>query len=184
MKVLLHTCCGPCASACVPRLQDDGHEVTMFFSNSNVDTHDEYARRLDAARTLAEADGIDLAEDNYNHEAWLSEVAAGYETEPEKGARCARCFAYNLARAAAYASAHGYDAFATSLTVSPHKPSAVIFAASADLKFLKVDFKKKEGFKLSLRRSAELGLYRQNWCGCEFSRRARSAEHDAGTERH
>ena len=183
MKVLLHTCCGPCASACVPRLKEDGHEVSMFFSNSNIDTAGEYAKRLGAARRLADAEGVALAEDVYDHGAWLREVAAGYEAEPEKGARCARCFAYNLARTAAYAARHGYDAFATSLTVSPHKPSALVFAASADPRFLKADFKKKDGFKLSLRKSAELGLYRQSWCGCEFSRRSRSVGDDAGAER-
>lgn len=195
MKLLLHTCCGPCASACVPRLQAEGHEVTLFYANSNIDTAEEFERRLAAAQTLADHDGVALVADAYDHAAWLREAAAGYENEPEKGARCARCFRFNLARTAAYAAAHGYDAFATSLTVSPHKVSPVIFAqgdavavgetapfpgqskhpntqttqTSAPL-FLHADFKKKEGFKLSVRRAAELGLYRQSYCGCEFSK--------------
>ena len=187
MKVLLHTCCGPCASACAPRLGEEGHDVALFYSNCNIDTKDEFDRRLDSVRRLGEADGVDVAADDYDHADWLEQVAKGFETEPERGARCARCFRYSLARTAAYAAAHGYDAFTTSLTVSPHKVSQMVFAAGEDAawsvstapcggtaapapKFLKVDFKKKDGFLRSLRRSAELGLYRQSYCGCEFSR--------------
>ena len=188
MKVLLHTCCGPCASACVPALRDLGNEVALFFSNSNIDTEAEFEKRLDNARKLAEADGVELVADAYDHADWLEKVAKGFEDEPEKGARCARCFRYNLARTAAYAAAHGYDAFTTSLTVSPHKVSRMVFEAGVDAAwsvsakdcggsaaaapaFLPVDFKKKDGFLRSLRRAAELGFYRQSYCGCEFSRR-------------
>ncbi len=187
MKVLLHTCCGPCASACIARLKEDGHDVTLFYSNSNIDTADEFARRRAAAETLAAADDVPLVVDDYDHAAWLREAAAGFEAEPEKGARCARCFRFNLARAAAYAAAHGFDAFTTSLTVSPHKVSPVIFAAGRDAAreisesrnpeisnnpiFWEADFKKQNGFKLSVQRAADLGLYRQSYCGCEFSRR-------------
>ena len=186
MTVLLHVCCGPCASACEPRLREDGHRVLLFFSNSNIATREEFDRRLAAARRLADADGVELVADAYDHNDWLEKVARGYEKEPEKGARCARCFRYSLARAAQYAAKHGIDAFTTSLTVSPHKVSPMVFAAGEDAawtastapcggsaapapQFLKVDFKKKDGFLLSLRRSAELGLYRQSTCGCEFS---------------
>ncbi len=102
----------------------------------------------------------------------MRDVACGYEDEPEKGARCARCFRYNLAKTAAYAREHGFDAFTTSLTVSPHKVSEMVFAASDYPMFLKENFKKREGFKRSLARTAELGLYRQSYCGCEFSRHA------------
>ena len=188
MKVLLHTCCGPCASACVPVLRELGHDVSLFYSNSNIDTEAEFEKRLDNARTLAAAEGVEVVADSYDHADWLEQVAKGFEDEPEKGARCARCFRYNLARAAAYAAAHGYDAFTTSLTVSPHKVSRMVFEAGADAawsasakecggsaaavpEFLPVDFKKKDGFLRSLRRAEELGLYRQSYCGCEFSRR-------------
>ena len=143
----------------------------MFFSNSNIDTREEYERRLGEARKLAAAEGVPLVADAYDHADWLRAVAAGYEQEPERGRRCERCYRYNLSRTAGYAAAHGFEAFTTSLTVSPHKPSAKIFAASEDPRFLREDFKKKEGFKLSVKRAAELGLYRQAYCGCEFSRR-------------
>ena len=143
----------------------------MFFANSNIDTRDEFERRLGEARKLAAAEGVELVAEEYDHEDWLREVAAGYESEPEKGARCERCYRYNLAHAAAYAAAHGFDAFTTSLTVSPHKPSVKVFAAAdGNPRFLREDFKKRDGFKISVKRSEELGLYRQPYCGCEFSK--------------
>ena len=173
MKVLLHSCCGPCASACVPRLKEGGHSVTMYVSNSNIDTREEFEKRLGEARRLASSEGVELVAADYDHDSWLNEVAAGYEQEPERGKRCERCFRYNLARTAAYAEANGFDAFTTSLTVSPHKPSDKVFAASDDPRFMRENFKKRDGFKLSLQRSAALGLYRQSYCGCEFSRKER-----------
>ena len=184
MTVVLHTCCGPCASACVPRLKEDGHEVTMLFANSNIDTEEEFLKRRGEAEKLATVDGVGFAALPYDHAEWLREVAAGYENEPEKGRRCERCFRYNLRKTAEYAAAHGLEAFTTSLTVSPHKVSSMIFAAAGATGvspvatsnrqpvFLPEDFKKKEGFKLSVRRAAELGLYRQAYCGCEFSKRS------------
>lgn len=173
MKVLLHACCGPCASACVPALRALGHEVGIFYSNSNIAPDAEFEKRLASLRVLAAAEKAELFVDPPDHADWFAKVARGLESEPEKGARCAKCFRYNLARASAFAAAHGYDAFTTSLTVSPHKVSAMVFAAGAETggdRFLPVDFKKHDGFKHSLERSAALGLYRQNYCGCEFSR--------------
>ena len=170
-KALLHSCCGPCASACIPRLKGEGFAVTMYFANSNIDTYEEYLKRLEAAKVLADAEGVELIAEEYNHDEWLDEVAAGFENEPEKGVRCERCFRYNLAKTAAYLESHDFDLFCTSLTVSPHKPSLKIFAATEHEKFEKFDFKKKEGFKLSVSRSAQLGLYRQSYCGCEYSKR-------------
>ena len=174
--VLLHSCCGPCASACVPRLKEAGCAVTMFFSNSNIDSREEFERRLESAGRLADAEGVEIVVDEYDHETWLRDVAAGYEDEPEKGERCERCYRWNLARTAAYATAHGFESFTTSLTVSPHKPSAKIFAATDSPAFLREDFKKRDGFIMSVRRTAELGLYRQSYCGCEFSKRGGNGE--------
>ena len=152
----------------------------MLFANSNIDTREEFEKRKSEAEKLAGHDGVQFAALPYDHEEWLREVAAGYENEPEKGARCARCFRYNLAKAADFAAANGIESFTTSLTVSPHKISSTIFAAAQSLiphpsslipSFLPYDFKKREGFKLSVRRATELGLYRQSYCGCEFSKR-------------
>ena len=175
----------------MPRLKESGHDVTMLFANSNIDTREEFEKRQAEAEKLAKIDGVEFAALPYDHDEWLREVAAGYESEPEKGRRCERCFRYNLAKAAAFAAAEGFEGFTTSLTVSPHKVSKVVFdagcAAEADGNrklsttvepddggrrpvFLPVDFKKREGFKLSVKRAAELGLYRQSYCGCEFSK--------------
>lgn len=178
MTVVLHTCCGPCASACVPRLKESGHDVTMLFANSNIDTAEEFERRRREAERLAAVEGVPFAALAYDHEDWLAKVAAGHESDPEKGSRCERCFRYNLAKAAEFAAERGIGAFTTSLTVSPHKVSKMVFEAgeaaaseTGGAVFLKEDFKKREGFKLSVRRAAELGLYRQSYCGCEFSKR-------------
>ena len=153
----------------------------MLFANSNIDTREEFEKRKVEAEKLAKHDGVRFAALPYDHDEWLREVAAGYENEPEKGKRCERCFRYNLAKAAAYAAANGIESFTTSLTVSPHKVSSTIFEVAKsisvpctlypDPSFLEIDFKKREGFKLSVKRAEELGLYRQSYCGCEFSKR-------------
>ncbi len=150
----------------------------MLFANSNIDTRDEFERRKAEAKRVADADGVAFAAVEYDHADWLERVAKGFEGEPEKGARCERCFRYSLEKAAEYAAEHGIDEFTTSLTVSPHKVSTTVFAAgraaedasSGKARFLPDDFKKGDGFLLSVRRTKELGLYRQNYCGCEFSR--------------
>lgn len=173
-RIVLHACCGPCASACVPRLKADDKDVVLYFANSNIDTREEFEKRLNEAKKLAVVEGVRLEIEPYDHNEWLAEVAAGYENEPEKGARCARCFRYNLKKAAAFAAREGIGAYTTSLTVSPHKVSSVIFASaeSSGATFAPYDFKKKGGFLLSTKRAKELGLYRQAYCGCEFSKRA------------
>ena len=148
----------------------------MLFANSNIDTREEFEKRLGEAEKLSKVEGVKIVAIPYDHEEWLREVAAGYEHEPEKGARCERCFRYNLAKTAEYAKAHGFDEFTTSLTVSPHKVSPVIFAAgdaaaaAVGAHFECWDFKVGGGFDRSVKRAIELGLYRQSYCGCEFSK--------------
>ena len=142
----------------------------MYFSNSNLCSFEEYEKRLAAARTVAEHFGVELICDEYDHESWLDAVR-GYESEPERGERCRRCFAYSLGRTAVRAAETGEN-FATTLTVSPHKDSGVIFDVCSGYSFFEsLDFKKRDGFLLSMRKSLELKIYRQNFCGCEFSRR-------------
>ena len=199
-KMLLHVCCGPCACACVPRLKAEGHDVTLLFANSNIDTREEFEKRLGEAKKLAKVDGVEIVALPYDHADWLRNVAAGYEPEPEQGERCARCFRYNLTQAATYAKAHGFDRFTTSLTVSPHKVSATIFSAAADAEkaatdlrtnpqnppsaphFVPYDFKRHGGYDVSVTRAAELGLYRQSYCGCEFSKARWNFHHKRETE--
>jgi len=166
--ILLHVCCGPCASHCVRVLQED-YDVTLFFSNSNIWPREEYDRRAAAARKLAEICGVELVEDEYDHNAWLERIR-GLEGEREGGRRCEKCFAFNLGRTARYACERGFGLFTTSLTVSPHKSSPVIFrVGEAEGRFLKKDFKKGDGFKCSVELSRAYNLYRQGYCGCEFS---------------
>ena len=187
-RTLLHACCGPCASACVPTLKDAGDDVTLLFANSNIDTREEFEKRLGEAAKLAAADGVPIEVLPYDHEEWLREVAAGHEHDPEKGERCARCFRYNMGKAAEYAKAHGFDAFTTSLTVSPHKVSPMIFSAaeeaakSAGSHFAPWNFKRGGGFGRSVARAKELGLYRQSYCGCEFSKMRWKIYHKRETE--
>jgi len=171
-KILLHTCCGPCATTCIERLSGE-REVVLFFSNSNISSEEEYLRRLEHARKLAGLLGLELREDIYDHQAWLRHIH-GLENEPEGGKRCERCFAFSLARTAAMAEALGIPAFTTSLSVSRYKSSPRIFSTGAVFEaFQPIDFKKKDGYARSIELSRRYGLYRQEYCGCEFSRRAR-----------
>lgn len=166
--LLLHTCCGPCATHCIDVVKDTT-EVTLFFSNSNISPYDEYCKRRDEAKKLADIHQLDCIIDEYDHAAWL-EWIKGFEDEPEKGARCEKCFAFSLERTACYAAAHEFDAFTTTLTVSPHKMSTTLFRIGEKYDaFLPYDFKKDNGFARSVELSKEYVLYRQNYCGCEYS---------------
>lgn len=169
-SVLLHICCGPCATHAVQLLGRD-YAVTGFFSNSNIAPLEEYRRRRDAAAALARQSGVPLIEDIYDHDSWRAAVA-GYEEAPEGGCRCDFCFGYNLNRTATYAGEHGFDVFTTTLTISPHKDSTRIFALGRKLgPFVEIDFKKQDGFRKSVALSRHYDLYRQTYCGCEFSHR-------------
>jgi len=153
-------------------LRELGHAVTLFFSNANIAPDAEYQQRLNAVHTLAERLALPLVIDATSHDDWLTRVAAGFEVEPERGARCGRCFRYSLSRTHQVVEEQGFDAFTTSLTVSPHKPSSLIFEIGHSLddsRFLVIDFKKHDGFRRSVQLAAEMGLYRQAYCGCEFS---------------
>lgn len=170
LRVLLHMCCAPCSTHVIEVLKQE-HDIVLFFANSNIAPYEEYQKRLSEAHKIAAMHSLPLVEDRYDHEAWLAAVS-GWEQEPEKGRRCTACFRFNLSRAAAYADGHGFDAFTTTLTVSPQKRSADIFAVGEALgAFLRVDFKKQDGFRQSVALSRQQGLYRQNYCGCEFSKR-------------
>jgi len=170
-KILLHTCCGPCATACIERLRLEGLEPVLYFSNHNIAPHEEYERRLETVSQLAEQMKVDYVEDVPDHDAWLKYVR-GLEAEPEKGARCSKCFEYSLKRTFNFAEKNGFRHFTTTLTVSPHKVSRIIFLIGQKFPgFEELNFKKKDGFRRSLELSRSLDLYRQPYCGCEFSLR-------------
>jgi epoxyqueuosine reductase len=180
-RVLLHACCGPCAAHAIEELRRQGYAVTFCFAGGNITPPAEYDRRLNAVRILAEKSGAELLVDPPDRAAWQAAVH-GLEDEPEGGARCRACFHHLLARVQAVAAAHGFEAFATSLTTSPHKHTATIFEVGRAVdpaRFLAVDFKKGDGFRRSTELARAAGLYRQDFCGCEFSlasrRKARAA---------
>lgn len=172
MRLLLHTCCAPCASFCIVALRQLGHEVSLFFSNANISSNEEFVTRLEAAKLLAKHVDAPLLIDEPLHSDWLNHVAKGFEREKEKGARCERCFRFSLERTHAAMLANGFDGFTTTLSVSPHKHTPTLFAVGRLIdpeRFLAINFKKDDGFKRSQELAAELGLYRQKYCGCEFS---------------
>ena len=173
--MLLHICCAPDATVPVRDLRAEGWEVEGFFYGSNIQPEDEYRRRLDALRLLAAREGIRVLEAPYAPQDWLGRMA-GLMDEPEGGRRCAVCFALQLEAAASAACGLGCSRLCTSLTVSPHKDVELIAAigeraaAARGLAWEPRVWRKCDGFLRSLRLSAEMGLYRQNYCGCTASR--------------
>lgn len=166
--LLVHACCGPCAT--VARERFPSYRPVLYFYNPNVTPREEYLRRLESARALAEADGMELVEGPYDPEAWRAAVSP-HDDGREGGTRCRACFAFRLEGAARFAAENGFSRFSTTLTVSPHKRSADIFAAGARAalpgqEFVATDLKKRDGFGLSVRRTRELDLHRQSYCGC------------------
>jgi len=174
-RLLLHICCAPDSTAVFERLAAE-YEVMGFFHNANIFPPEEYTHRAQEAEKVGRVMGFVLEPAPYLPEVW-NQAVAGLEHEPERGARCAVCFRHNLMAAAAKAKEVGIPVFATTLTISPHKSSALIFeigraaAAAHGVQFLERDFKKKDGFKRSLELSKQLNLYRQNYCGCKYSLR-------------
>ncbi len=201
-KVLLHSCCGPCSTACVERLAPD-YSITVFFYNPCITDPEEYERRKanqirfleERNRRLREAgmpaeDQVAFVGGAYDPGAYFERVR-GLEDEPEGGARCRVCFLDRLTAARDYARAHGYPLFTTTLTVSSHKDYRLISSIGKALAaetpegpaFLDVDFKKKDGFRRSVELSKEYGLYRQDYCGCLFSKRQREEQKRRAAER-
>jgi len=175
-RLLLHTCCAPCSTHCVKELMDS-YDVVMLFYNPNIHPGGEYYQRYQEAQKVSKALGVPLVEGEYAPEEWL-EMVKGLEHEPEGGKRCSVCFGLRLAESARYAKANGFDAFTTTMTISPHKDSDVIndigesLAAKHGIEWVHSDFKKKDGFRKSVDMSREMKLYRQDYCGCFYSVRS------------
>ncbi|MFC1753826.1 epoxyqueuosine reductase QueH [Thermoproteota archaeon] len=172
----MHVCCGPCSTHAIEELSKE-FDVTLFWSNSNIWPDEEYYKRISAAKRIAVIYDLPIIEDFYDHILWRAAIR-GLEKEPEGRKRCAKCFEYNLGKTAEYAANDGYEAFTTTLTISPYKDSKLIFEIGERLgkkhgrKFLARDFKEDHGFDHSRKLSKEYDLYRQNYCGCEFSKRS------------
>ncbi len=177
--ILLHACCAPCSSACLERLAPDAR-ITVFFYNPNIIPEEEYRYRLEELRRLVSEMplpcSVEIIEGAYEPERFLA-FARELADEPERGARCQKCIRLRLEEAAKIAHSIGADYFATTLTLSPHKDAVFIntcgeeIAESFGMPYLPTDFKKRDGYKRSIELSAEYCLYRQNFCGCPFSKR-------------
>jgi len=177
-KLLLHICCAPDATIGIDRLVPLW-ETSGFFYNPNIHPAAEFEKRREAMDQLSEATGLPFKTGEYDPDQWKVMVQ-GLEDEPEKGLRCELCFRERLRKTAREARDGGYDAFAAVLTVSPHKDASLINRLGAEagqefgVEYLPTDLKKMDGFKRSVQMSKELGIYRQNYCGCEYSKRQKS----------
>ena len=179
-RVLLHACCGPCATSCIERLVSD-YSVTVFYYNPNIMDSEEYFLRRDNLvrfiNAFIEDRGTNVAylEGRYEPEVFIRRAEA-LRDEPEGGRRCSVCFELRLSETARMAQKLETDYFTTTMTVSPHKNYAAITACGQALaegirpEYLAIDFKKKNGFARSVELSKQYGLYRQRFCGCEYSR--------------
>jgi hypothetical protein len=171
--IIIHACCGPCGGGVFEAATNDGNDATAFFSNSNIYPKEEYDKRLSAAEELCRSLGIKLVSDEYDHDDWKDYIK-GTESEAEGGKRCEKCFEYRLMRTAAFARDNSLP-FSTTLAVSPYKNEIVVNKAgevAAEMTgatFIPITNRKREIWKESVRISKELGIYRQKYCGCEFS---------------
>lgn len=173
MKVVLHICCGVCAAGVVERLTLEGHQVLGLFYNPNIHPLEEYERRLEAAYKVANELNFPLEAGPYIPEEWLKETSS-LENEPEGGRRCEVCFRLRLKKTYLYLKDCGWDAFTTTLTISPRKSADVINQAGQEIggdTFLVRDFKKKEGSQRATELARKWALYRQHYCGCIYSMR-------------
>ncbi len=180
-RLLLHSCCAPCSSAVLERLTPV-FDIAVFFYNPNIAPEAEFQHRVAEQRRLIDGmpkDGrIELIPGEYDDAAFYA-AAKGLEDVPEGGERCTRCFRLRLGRTAKLAAEQGFDYFTTTLSISPLKDAQRLNAIGAELSsrfgvpYLFSDFKKKNGYRRSCELSAEYGLYRQDYCGCVFSRRER-----------
>lgn len=174
-SLLLHICCAPCSTHVIRLLQQE-FIVTGFFYNPNLYPEEEYHRRLETMQQFATQIDIPLLIGEYDADQWIESIKE-YENEPEGGLRCQFCYQFRLEQTAKRAKDTGFDCFASTLTISPHKSAAIInkigleLAAKHTISFYSADFKKKDGFKQSCLLAKEYHLYRQTYCGCKYSLR-------------
>lgn len=182
-SLLLHVCCAPCSSSVLEYLYQH-FDITLYYYNPNISPLDEYIFRLDELkRFLSEAPfgkDIKLVAEEYEPEMF-AEISKGLEKLEEGGERCFKCYWLRLEKSANYAKENGFDYFTTTLSVSPYKNAEKLNSIGEELanrfgvEYLFSDFKKKDGYKRSIELSREYGLYRQDYCGCIFSKAASEA---------
>lgn len=179
-RLFLHACCAPCSSYVLEYLSRY-FSITVFFYNPNISPREEYEKRVaEIQRMIREMNFIhpvELREGEYHPEDFYK-MAKGLEDIPEGGERCFRCYRMRMEEAARLAKEGGYDYFTTTLSISPLKNAGKINEIGQELSeiyqvsHLPSDFKKKNGYKRSIELSHEYGLYRQNYCGCVYSKRS------------
>lgn len=208
--LLLHACCGPCSSYVIEFLSKY-FDITIFYYNPNIHPSEEYYRRLNELKKFitkfpdAITNSVKLVEDTYNPEEYFQATKAKEETElqteAERGERCRRCYEFRMKRAYEYAVKNSFDWFTTTLSISPYKDAEKINTIGKSLqnekiqtdknqqtlkitKFLPSDFKKHGGFLRSTQLSAEYGLWRQDYCGCVYSRQNLQREREEKAKLH
>jgi len=183
-SLLLHVCCAPCSSYVLEYLSDY-FEITLYYYNPNIYPQEEYFTRLKELIKFVQEfkanNAIFIEEAHYNPSEFYQKIQ-GLENEKEGGGRCKKCYALRLEAAAQKAAEKSLDYFTTTLSISPLKNAKWINELGADyenkygIRYLYADFKKKEGYKRSIELSKQYGLYRQDYCGCEFSMRNKKTE--------
>ena len=169
-KLLLHCCCAPCSSAVIERIKEF-FDITFYYYNPNIFPQEEYDLRGQEFEKL----GVKVVAETYNHEDFLK-LVKGKENEKEGGIRCQICIADRMDKSFRYAKAHSFDIVTTTLTISPHKNCEFINQLGEQLeekykiKYLHADFKKQNGYLRSIQICKDLEIYRQDYCGCEFSK--------------
>ena len=175
-SLLLHACCAPCSSYVLEYLTKY-FDITVFYYNPNISPENEYLHRVSEIKRLISemCPSVSFIEGRYEPEKFY-EMAKGLENEPERGARCLKCYRMRLEESAVIAKENNFDYFTTTLSISPQKDSIVLnsigkeVSEKYDIPYLFSDFKKKGGYKRSIELSAQFHLYRQNFCGCIFSK--------------
>lgn len=170
-KILLHACCAICSGYPISLLKELGYTPVVYFCNPNIDTQEEFNRRLEAQKTVCDYFEVQLIVEDYEPQDYLTYIE-GLENEPERGMRCDKCVELRLCKTANKAKELGIKKITTSLVISPHKNfdkiSAIGKRFSED--YLAIQFRKNDGFLKTNIISKQLGLYRQNYCGCKFAK--------------
>ncbi len=178
-SLLLHACCAPCSSYVVEYLSSY-FDITLFYYNPNISPAEEYEKRSEElsklVREMRVTKNVNVLITPYTPKDF-EDISKGLEHIPEGGARCFKCYRLRLEHAAKYAKEKGYDFFTTTLSISPHKDAGVLNGIGREVSeiygipYLFSDFKKKNGYKRSCELSMQYGLYRQNYCGCIYSKK-------------
>ena len=182
-RLLLHACCAPCSSYVIEYLSKY-FDITILYYNPNIDTKNEFEKRLSELKRFVKEfkteNPVEVVSLGYNNLEYFNEIK-GLENELEGGSRCYKCFKMRLTKSCLYAKENNFDYFTTTLTISPLKNSKIINEIGAQLEkeynmpYLYSDFKKKEGYKRSIVLSHTYNLYRQDYCGCKFSKKRKDS---------